>query len=319
MNSYLVLGMVVLLSLLAGFSTQRGSLCAVAAAKDVIHKQRWSRFNGFLQCAAWSMLLLVAAQFAGLAQSLPAAGSHSILSSPPWLMPLLGGALFGIGAWINGGCSFGSVARLGSGELSFSLTLLAMVGGYLAFNTLGMQAGTVGAPQWDRYNWIIQGLLAAILVLNLRELFRLRAWRLAAWRRQTWPVAMAVWLFALSNIALLLLAGQWPGVTAPADALHGEMVGPLRWLILPLFIGGAVAGAITAGRFTLVAITRRALLRRLAGGFAMGFAAALVPGGNDKMLLVDIPSAHWGGILAYLGMITALFVAVGLSRRVSSV
>ena len=126
-----VLLFIVGLSLAAGFATQRGSLCAVEAARDVVLRGRWRRFVAFLQCAGWAWLLLILVGGAGRLPTF-AVGNGPVLSEQvPWLVAAIGGALFGIGAWINGGCSFGTLARLGSGEVSFVATLLAMLAGLL--------------------------------------------------------------------------------------------------------------------------------------------------------------------------------------------
>lgn len=318
--------LVIGLSLVAGFATQRGSLCAVAATRDVIRHGRWHRFVGFLQCAAWAWLLLLLAGFFQLEPVVSASVPDVRLWPRTILLPILGGALFGIGAFINGGCSFGTVSRLGRGEMSYLVSLLAMLAGFWLvagqwskwFGPV-VQTGTVhdtGLPAVAA--WLLRGLLAVLVMVNGVQLFRHRAWQLDAWRKRSWPPVMAVLVIAVCNLGLLHLAGQWPGIAAPVDALRNEPVGLLRWLVLPVFVAGAVLGAVSAKRFRWVTPDRWALIRRSVGGFSMGVGAAWVPGGNARMLLVDVPANHWSGVLAYVAMVVVLLAVIGMAQRIRS-
>lgn len=309
------------LGLIAGFVTQRGSLCAVAAVEEVIQKKRWGRFNSFLQCSGWSMLVLGGLHFLGF--SIPAVGIDelNLMAGHDWLLPIVGGILFGLGATTNGSCAFGTVAHLGNGDLSFALTLLAIAAGYctlvFALDTQhleplsGRQDG--GYPQGPSVGiWLLRMGLTLMALLNLRELVRLRAWRSHVWSRGVWHPALAVWVLMLCNLSLLTMAGQWPGITTPIS--DG---GASSWLILGLLLTGAVLGGTTAGRFSIIPITLRPALRRISGGYMMGLAVAMVPGGNTRLILVDLPMLHWRGALAYAAMVLAIGVSIFILGRVN--
>ena len=51
---------------LAGFATQRGTICAVQAGRDVADRRSWARFVSFLECAAWSALIFIAVMAKGV-------------------------------------------------------------------------------------------------------------------------------------------------------------------------------------------------------------------------------------------------------------
>ena len=92
-----------------GFAIQRGATCTVAAVDEVLTKRRAHRLAAMLEASLWVAGGLTLARLADLAGSMPIGYSVST-----WT--LVGGALLGLGAWINRACVFGASARLGSGE-----------------------------------------------------------------------------------------------------------------------------------------------------------------------------------------------------------
>jgi hypothetical protein len=80
------------------------------------------------------------------------------------------------------------------------------------------------------------------------------------------------------------------------------------------FVLGAIVGGLTAKRFRLLYPDLTGLGRRLAGGALMGIGAALIPGGNDRLVLVDVPSLHVHGILAYGAMAAAILLGLEIKR-----
>ena len=116
---------------LAGFATQRGTICAVQAGRDVVERRSWARFVSFLECAAWSALILIAATLMG---------SSALAHAPAYelgLIPIVGGAVFGLGALVNGACAFGSAARLAGGDLSYlAMPPAFLLGAFLAVDSM---------------------------------------------------------------------------------------------------------------------------------------------------------------------------------------
>ena len=318
MTALTSLALIIGLSLAAGFATQRGSLCAVAAARDVVHSGKWHRFAAFAQCAAWAWLLVLFVGWFG-PHSTASTTAPLMLGTP--LAAVAGGALFGIGAWINGGCTFGTVARLASGEVSFLVTVVAMLAGLLLAagrwpHTAVVAMPLTGIPALALAAWLLRGVLAVMLLVGVVQLVRHRVWRWHVWRKNAWPPALAVLVIAVCIFGFLHLVGQRSGVATPVAALQSESKWLGRWLVLPVFVAaGAVLGAVSGGRFRWVAPDGRAWARRSAGGLIMGVGAAGLPGGNGKMLLVDIPAMHWSGVLAFLAMMIVLFTVMVLVPR----
>ena len=90
-----------------GFAIQRGATCTVAAVDEVLTQRSAHRLMALLEASLWVAGGLALAQLANLAGSMPA--GHEVSA---WTV--IGGALLGLGAWVNRACVFGAVARLGS-------------------------------------------------------------------------------------------------------------------------------------------------------------------------------------------------------------
>ena len=100
-----------------GFAIQRGGTCTVAAVDELLSSRRAHRLLAMLEASLWVAGGLALAQLMHLAGSMPAGFAVSA-----WTV--VGGALLGLGAWLNRACVFGAVARLGSGEWAYAITPL---------------------------------------------------------------------------------------------------------------------------------------------------------------------------------------------------
>ena len=109
---------------LMGFAIQRGATCTVAAVEEVVSKRRLNRLISMVEASLWVVGGLLLAQALHLLPKMPAAYAVSYLT-------VLGGVLLGLGAYVNGACVFGAIARLGSGEWAYVVTPLGFyVGGF---------------------------------------------------------------------------------------------------------------------------------------------------------------------------------------------
>ena len=105
----LAFGVAALCAGLMGYAIQRGATCTVAAMDEVVNKRSASRLVSLLEAALWVGGGLSLAQALGMLPRMPA--GYAVTA---WTV--LGGALLGLGAYINGACVFGAIARLGSGS-----------------------------------------------------------------------------------------------------------------------------------------------------------------------------------------------------------
>ena len=303
-----MLTLVAALVLLAGYATQRGSVCAVRAAHELVLERKASRYLGFLFCAACGLLVMALGQLLGRAVF----GQYTGL--PFSTAALAGGAIVGVGAHVNGRCAFGTVAELGSGRMSRLATLL----GFIAGTVLGDRAH-MGVADLPRLSSSLVALPAvATLAIALVATALLGAW-LARLARPNpppeWTPLRAMAVIGLGNGLLLVLARSWPYTSLLMQLARGGYEGVGRGAVMAVvFVLGAIIGGMVRG-FDLQAGTARDWLLALIGGTVMGIGAVLVPGGNDVMLLVGVPLLLPNLLAAYVAMSITLIVLVALRSR----
>ncbi len=304
---------VLIIALLAsgvGFATQRGSICSILAARQVAETGRATRLVAFIRAALWALVIVVPLSWFS---------KGSIFLSPSYdisVAAFLGGALYGLGTFINGGCMFGTVARIALGNLSFLTALpgvalgaglgtavalphLAFVQadsplrepGFGAFAVLMVAAGFVG--------------LAVVGIARTHRRAGLRVGQVL--RASRWRTAFAMMIIGILGGLLFATGSPWSYPTLLRQV--GNLTLGQKAMLAPTTIIGplaVLAGAITAsalgGRFVLRAASGAQLGRSLVGGATMGFATILVPGGNDTLLLSALPSLAAHGAVAYLAM-----------------
>ena len=108
-----------------GYAIQRGATCTVAAVDEVVTQRTYRRLLSLLEAALWVAGGLVVAQTLHLLPQMPAGYAIS-----GWTV--IGGALLGLGAYINGACVFGAIARFGSGEWAYIVTPIGFYLGCLS-------------------------------------------------------------------------------------------------------------------------------------------------------------------------------------------
>jgi hypothetical protein len=237
-----------------------------------------------------------------------AAAGFAFVASPAYPLgaaTLAGGLLLGIGAWLNGACVFGSIARIGGRDWHYLLT----PPGYFLGSLLHYQlAGDYPGAQMQVPALGLAPLLGALVLASLLA-------SLLVWRRSgpslaaLWDYRHATIAIGLAFVALTVLAGPWTYTEALGRVSHGY--GTTSWHEPALFaalLGGAILGGRSLpspGGF----LPRRAVLC-LVGGGLMGLGGSLVPGGNDNLILVGLPGLQphaWAAIA-----VMALAIVAGL-------
>lgn len=99
------------LAAVLGFAAHRASLCTVRAVSEILTSGGAYCLKSFAKTAAWVLALI----FPVLAVH-PQFAAHLTGISLSW-GTLIGGLLFGIGAALNGGCSFSTLSRLADGQM----------------------------------------------------------------------------------------------------------------------------------------------------------------------------------------------------------
>ncbi len=307
-----------LLAIGVGFATQRGSICGILAARQIAETGKATRLVAFVTASLWALVVVVPLSWFS---------RDSVFLSPSYdvsVAAFLGGALYGLGTFINGGCMFGTVARIASGNLSF-LTALPGI-------ALGAGLGTMAAlphlafiradsplrgPSFGGFAvWMVAAGLVGLAVAGIARTHRRAGVRVGqVLRAARWRTALAMMIIGILGGLLFATGAPWSyptllrqlgNLTLGQEAMFAPatIIGPLA-----LFAGAITAGAL-GGRFVLRSMSRAQLGRSLAGGTTMGFATVLVPGGNDSLLLSALPSLAVHAAVAYLAM---LAVQISLS------
>ncbi len=306
-----------------GFAVQRGATCTVAAVDEVLTKRRAHRLVAMLEASLWVAGGLALAQLANLAGSMPAGYALSA-----WTVA--GGALLGLGAWVNKACVFGAVARLGSGEWAYAATPVGFYVGCLSamplFSRPVASALSDASPLFQVTTLFAVTFVVFVLWRVRPGLLALRGPDRADWLRQKiWAPHTATIVIGVSFVITLLLAGRWAYTDVLAD-LAQAMGGGSVSLLLPILLltalyVGALIGGLTAGRWQSVRVSAVQVLRCLAGGVVMGWGSLLIPGSNDGLILIGIPLLRpyaWVAFASMFGAIAAAMLVQGfLGRQVA--
>ncbi len=279
-----------------GYAIQRGATCTVAAVDEVLTKRTTRRLAAFVEASLWVAGLLAVAQVAGLLERPPVGYALT-----QWTV--IGGALLGLGAFVNGACVFGAIARLGSGQWAYVFTPLGFYLGCLSVESI------FGSPEHSplrETSLVLQGSTGvAVLFLGFA------AWRLGKGVRASLlaregkkqdlnapaPSTLPIWsphaattVIAITFALMVLTAGVWAYTDVLAQFARG-MSQHLVFgaaLLVALWLG-AVIGGVTAGRWSSTPLSAVDVLRCLAGGALMGWGSLLIPGSNDGLILIGMP------------------------------
>lgn len=335
--STLVAGAAFVAGLVFGATAQRTNFCTMGAISDIVFIGDWRRFRAWLLAIAVALIATQALHAAGVIDIY-----ESIYLTPNlgWLGAIVGGALFGFGMTLTGGCGNKILVRIGAGNLKSLVAAVAL--GLFAAMTLrglfadlrldfeslttvdlaarGVAAQGIGdligaASGFDA--GALRGLLAAIVGLG----FLWFCFKDAAFRAS--PRDMAAGLI----IGLLIPAG-WliTGVLGfddfdPTRLASFTFVAPMGDAIQYLMtfsgatinFGIAAVGGVIAGAFLMAVATRQFhvetfneradLVRHLAGGAVMGVGGVLALGCTIGQGITGMSTLAFGSLLAWLSII----------------
>lgn len=289
---------------LMGYAIQRGATCTVAAVDEIVRERRCSRLLALLEAALWVGGGLVVAQ---LLQLLPQTPEGYAASA--WTV--VGGVLLGLGAFVNGACVFGAVARLGSGEWAYVFTPIGFFVGCLSvtplFGAPAPQPLPYGSPVLRAPAWVAALFVAFVLWRIVRSWLRgngdvKRRWHDALASR-VWSPHAATTVIGLTFVAMLLLVGGWAYTDVLAELARGMAASvAARAVLLVVLLLGAMLAGWTADLLHPTRVSLSQVARCFVGGLLMGWGSLLLPGGNDGLILVGMPLAWPYAWLAFATM-----------------
>ena len=302
-----------------GFATHRASVCTVRAVAEVISSR-----TGYMLASIGKSMLWVTAVTIPAILLMPSVGAN-LLGWPLTGAAVLGGFVFGIGAAINGGCAFSTMARLVDGEGGMLVAIVALALGILCFVTLvdwHWLERPVPTPALASSLSAWASIMAlAVLLWSVYEAVRLwRACPTDSWVRDLvlapqYRLSSAAMLIGLASAVIFLIYGSASytvTVQQVIEGWHGTRGFPAteRWALLLALVAGMLLSTVQRGSFRMDWRPRRIWLRNLCGGLLMGFGVALTPGGNDALVLYSIPSLSPHALPAFLTMMPG--IALGL-------
>ncbi len=299
---------------LMGYSVNQGSTCAVTAAKQLVDHNQVTMLTGFaVAIGAAGLICLPLSWLSG--------GVARVAADAPISMALIIGAvLLGIGAFINDACIFGTLARIGQGEVRF----------------FGLPIGlAVGFAIVDRQHLIVRGpptanILAEFSIGGVAAIVGFAALLVGAWtvlaraknphRIADWPLQRAMAVLGACGALLYAFTPGWTYADAVRAAVASDGASPMisagAIVAAIAALTGAVVSGIRANAFRFEPPTIITLSRSIVGGAIMAFGGTLIPGGNDTLLLSSVPSATVSGITAYAIMSLTVPALLLVRRRV---
>lgn len=311
------------LAAILGFAAHRASICTVRAVAELLSTGRAYCLLSFGKSVLWVLSIILPLLWLG--PGLGASIHGYALSSAS----LLGGFLFGMGAALNGGCSFSTLTRLADGQLRMLVSLLGFALGVLLEIEIARaghiqsplpadplilavvpMAGMLTLPLWAWAAWELRHLwLTRPQNMRLGELALARQYRLST----------AAALMGFANGLLYLFNGPWTYTGALRQGVEGLVIAgetPTRVrlsLFAAVFIGMALS-AWQRGSFNLDRRIAPIGAVNFAGGILMGVGAVMVPGGNDALILYGIPTLSSHALPAYAAMLAGIAAVILIMR-----
>jgi uncharacterized membrane protein YedE/YeeE len=309
----------IVLALILGFASHRASVCTVRAVAEVMSSRRASMFASVGRSVLWVWAVTLPLFW------LMPEGATGIAGWQLTGMAMLGGLAFGLGAAVNGGCAYSTMARLVDGDGRMLAAIAGFSAGALVFATLaGSNLVARPAPSPALIDTVLpwSAVLAALMLLwALYEAVRLWRTRDRGARlvdlllASRYRLSTAALLIGLPGALLFLLFGPF-GYTATFELVIEGSLGTrpwpstTRWVLLVAVLVGMLASTVQRGSFRVDWRPRAAWLLNAAGGALMGFGTALAPGGNDALVLYGIPILSPYALPTYAAL--AVGVAIGL-------
>lgn len=135
-----------------GFTVRRARLCSFGAIEDAWMGGDTRRLRIF--GLALAIALIGAQSLVGLGWLDPSNSTY-VQPALPWLSIIVGSSMFGLGMALVGTCSFGSLVRLGSGDLRSLIVM--MVFGSVAYATLRGMLAPIRIEILEKVSWPVPG------------------------------------------------------------------------------------------------------------------------------------------------------------------
>ena len=271
-----------------GMAIQRGNTCTVVAVDDIVHRGSWDRFLAIVYAWLW-----VAGGLVLVALTTGIRPEAKVVAVTVW--SVVGGAMLGVGAVVNGACTTGTIARIGSGEYTFGLTIVGFfLGCLLAPHVMGRAATThTSSPATTTaLNHPVLALLglAFVTAVTARRLLWGPHETFREFLRHAWDPRTAVLIIAVMFVAAVQISGPWAYTDMLGGIAHGQTQHALAQfsLLIAMLAGAIVAGRSLIGTRLIGPLAPR-VIRCTVGGIIMGIGFSVAPGSFDGLTLLGQP------------------------------
>ncbi|OYU33779.1 YeeE/YedE thiosulfate transporter family protein [Novosphingobium sp. PASSN1] len=296
---------------LMGFAIQRGATCAVAAVGEIAQSGKYTKLVALAEAAFWVSSGILLAQSLGFFPALPKGYDVTV-----WTV--FGGAVLGLGAYVNRACVFGAIANLGSGNWAYALTPVGYFVGALTFpaalRAMMPTQNTLLVANPELLRWL---MVVATLYLVTRVFGLILLAVEARWDRQTlWGPHQATLVIGVTFTLMLIVVGSW-SYTEFLEQTARAMAQGSGWkgfLFLALILG-ATAGGASIGRLRWHRPEPLLLGRCFLGGMLMGWGSLLIPGSNDGLILIGMPFFLPHAWVAMAAMCSTIWLCFRLKGR----
>lgn len=249
---------------------------------------------------------------------------------PVTLSSVAGGFVFGIGAALNGGCSFSSFTQLADGKFQYGVTIamwpvgmaIAIASGLRAMPELDVTIGGTTDLRGMFGLYMVAGLfLWALLESGRLAIDVLRGKNIVAMMLSpSYRLSSAAFLIGVSNAVLVYNVGNW-SFTSTFLCLSDRQAGLacdrpwMTWALLVATFAGMTASTFQRKSFRPAWPSVRETGLHGASGIMMGLGASTIPGGNDGLILFGMPSLSPHAIPAYAAVLAGIWFMLALRRR----
>lgn len=310
-----------IVGLLFGFVLQRGYFCHLSGFTDAL------MFKDFrvVKATIWAVLIAM------IGFHLMAGLGMITLNPKPffWAASIIGGAIFGIGMSLVGGCAGGTTFKIGTGLISYLIAGLGIAlggffteAGFLKPYQVALQSATkvvvdganpTLASIFKLNPWIVVIILAVIFILLLVKLREKEGGPegLSLWQKlfsQRWnPGLVGISVGIIGMIAFITSAASGRNyplgivkgyILILKSFLSGDFVLNWIYMLIPGIILGSAVAALAAGEFRFRLPSLKKVLVMLIGGFLMGVGAVTAAGCNVTHILSGLPQLSIGSLIS---------------------
>ena len=333
---YVVATLGLMLGVVFGATAQKTNFCTMGSISDIVFMDNWNRMRAWLLAIAIAILGSQAMHLAGLIDL-----NKSVYLTPNlgWLGAIVGGALFGFGMTLAGGCGSKTLVRIGGGNLkSLIVALFIAVFGYMTMRGL-IAMGRIPLESAVNVNLAkaqipaqgVPDLLAALTGLALPGARMAVAalvaggllwfcFRSAEFRASRLDVAAGLILGATIPAAWAITGIVGNDPFAPTPLAGMTFVAPVAESVLYLMtftgatinFGIATVGGVILGAFLMALVERTFRIeafadagdmgRHMSGGALMGIGGVMALGCTIGQGLTGVSTLALGSVLALVSI-----------------